>query len=69
MDQKELNSKTIEKELGWLEQVIEARFNLYFDQKTNIKEVFEIQPPKLDGDSSVYAEVIKYYNFSFQSDY
>ena len=65
MDNKELNSKTLEKELGWLQRVIETRFNLYFDQETNHKDVFEIAPPNLSGDSSVYANFIRHYNFSF----
>ena len=65
MDNKELNSKTLEKELSWLKLVIETRFNLYFEQETSHKDIFEIVPPNLDGDSSVYAEIIKYYNFSF----
>ena len=65
MDNKELNSKTLEKELIWLKLVIETRFNLYFEQETSHKDVFEILPPNLDEDSSVYAEIIKYYKFSF----
>tara|TARA_B100001287_G_scaffold173436_1_gene146097 strand:+ start:22598 stop:23944 length:1347 start_codon:yes stop_codon:yes gene_type:complete len=65
MDNKELNSKTLEKELAWLQIVIETRFNLYFEQKTNYKNVFEITPPNLAGDNSVYAKIMKYYNFSF----
>lgn len=65
MDSKELNSKTLEKELNWLQKVIETRFNLYFEQKSNLKNIFEILPPVLDGDRSIYAEIIKHYKFSF----
>ena len=65
MDNKELNSKTLERELKWLQKVIETRFNLYFRQETNYKDIFEILPPVLDGDRSIYAEIIKHYKFSF----
>lgn len=65
MDNKELNSITLEKELDWLKMVVETRFNLYFEQETNHEDVFEIVPPNLDGDSSVYANFLRHYNFSF----
>ncbi len=58
------NSHTIELELAWLEAVIEQRFYEYFENKEN-STIGDLQPPDLASDNSLYANIIKKYNFDF----
>jgi len=60
----ERNSSTIENELNWLNRIIETRFSEYFDPAGE-SQLYEIYPPDLADDDSVYASTIKTNNFNF----
>jgi hypothetical protein len=60
------NAQTLELELNWLGRVIETRFKLYFKQESVLKSIFEIEPPELTDDPSVYARIVRHFKMSFQ---
>ncbi len=53
------SADTLERELQWLQRVIQARVELYFGQGASVPEVADIDPPDLDADGSFYASVVK----------
>lgn len=58
------NATTLLTELQWLRQVIDTRINLYWQRDTTYNSIYEISPPDLSDDESMYAKVLQYYNFS-----
>lgn len=60
------NAKTIDRETNWLSMVIEVRMTLYFKQETEYRSVFELVPPDLEHDDSLYARIVKHFNMTFQ---
>lgn len=60
-----LNASVLQKEILWLNQIIDTRIKLYFQQECNFKSIDEIPPPVLKG-SSVYENTIRKFNFSFE---
>jgi AAA+ superfamily predicted ATPase len=63
MEQQELNAATIERELSWLQSVIDFRFNDYFGKPTEFSSFLDLVPPVLAGDPSIYADLIKKEDF------
>src|SRR4051812_42255980 len=61
----EANAATIEQELDWLSELITARLALHANTATNDIEVWDIDPPTLDDDDSIYASIIEHYDFGF----
>ncbi len=59
------NARDLEPELTWLWEVIDVRLKLHFGQKSDIKSIYDIQPPKLAGSSSMYASFIDHYHIDF----
>ncbi|MEM7104658.1 MAG: ATP-binding protein [Bacteroidota bacterium] len=59
------NSSTISRELKWLADIIDARFRLYFNHECEYESVFDISPPSIEGDDSVYARCIKALKWDF----
>jgi AAA+ superfamily predicted ATPase len=59
MKEEDLNADTIEKELSWLQNIIDYRFNQYFGKPTNYNSLYEIKPEHLDNDQSIYAKIIQ----------
>ncbi len=59
------NSRDLEKELTWFEQVVDTRFKKYFGQASQGPDVFERTPPDLKGSSSHYASIVRRYQMSF----
>src|SRR5438045_2406974 len=59
MEGHELNARSLERELTWLNQVIRARFDIYFQRDKNHAGVGTIKPPDLSNDPSVFAATIK----------
>ena len=60
------NAQTLESELNWLGRVVETRFKLYFNQGTKLKSIYEVEPPDLTDDPSVYARIVRHFRMSFQ---
>jgi hypothetical protein len=61
----DLNSATIEKEIEWFTQVLETRFNIYFEKETDSDSVLNCVPPKLEDNQSIYASIIKENDLGF----
>ncbi len=62
----EKNSKSLLEELKWLHNVLDTRFKLYFNQPCEYESILDIPVPEIVEGSSVYADVIKYYNVSVE---
>ncbi|MCP5244432.1 MAG: ATP-binding protein [Burkholderiales bacterium] len=60
-----LNAATLEKEIVWFKKVMTARFDLYFERNTDIKEISTIAPPDLATDLSEFAQIIKKFDMDF----
>lgn len=58
------NAETLRSELQWLANIIEARFKIYWQHEGALADIFEIQPPDLADNSSMYAQVVKHYKMS-----
>jgi hypothetical protein len=59
------NARTLAAELQWLNQVINARMNLYWGKTSDHKTIYDIEPPDLTQDDSYYAQVVAHYNMNF----
>ena len=53
-----LNASSLSADFLWLHQIINLRFALYFGRETRYKSIYDIQPPELSKDVSVFAEMI-----------
>lgn len=60
------NASTLQSELQWLANIIDARFKIYWQQEGAMADVFEIQPPDLSNNTSMYAQVVKHYKMSVE---
>lgn len=66
MDNNNHNAALLEKEFVWLHQVIQARFELYFNKgNTQYENIFDVGLPELKETQSVYAEVVGHYQMNF----
>jgi len=59
-----LSAQDLEKELAWLELVIQTRMSLYFGQESPYSRIEEIAPPELTSEKSLYSNLIKHYKLS-----
>ena len=59
------NAKTLNAEMQWLGLVIDTRFKLYWEQDCEYTDVFDISPPDLTNDSSVYGQIVRHYKMNF----
>jgi hypothetical protein len=58
------NADALNRELAWLEQVMNVRLELYFGQDCAYKSIWDIQLPDLKNDNSSYAAFIKQHESS-----
>ncbi|MCX6219077.1 ATP-binding protein [Spirosoma sp.] len=54
-----LNSATINREIAWLETVIDTRLKLYFQTECDYQSIEEIPLPDLNKDDSPYARLVQ----------
>lgn len=59
------NAQSIQHELQWFEQVLDARFKLYFAQESPVKSIFELTPPDVSDDLSMFANFLNHYQLNF----
>ena len=59
------NAETLTAELQWLEEIINVRMRLYWNEECNYKSIEEILPPDLSKNNSPYAGILNYYKISF----
>ena len=64
------NARSLEREFAWLEQVIKARFFMYFGPKMEnvknpppYKSLEDLPPPDLSRDNSLYAQAVQHLGF------
>ena len=60
------NASTLDRDLDWLSQVIDARIDLHLGRETRWNSVREIAPPILDADESIYATFLNHYEMGFE---
>ncbi|MGE4560794.1 MAG: ATP-binding protein, partial [Desulfobulbus sp.] len=66
MNTGQANAETLERELAWFGQVLEARIALYFRQEDAREEVSAIAPPGLEDDPSEYACLVRDHGMGFE---
>lgn len=62
-----LNGETLHKEFQWLKEVIQTRLSMHLEQGRHgaYTSIFQVRPPDLQHDNSLYAQIIKAYRFDF----
>ncbi|MFZ6774438.1 ATP-binding protein [Undibacterium sp. SXout7W] len=59
-----VNAATLERELAWCAELIDAAIKLYFGQECTYADVCDIAAPSLEGDSSAYASLIQHHQMN-----
>ncbi|MBB1487170.1 ATP-binding protein [Oceanospirillum sp. D5] len=59
------NAITLEKEIDWFTRVLDLRIRLYFEQGADLDHIYQIPPPTLSENDSVYAQVVCQYQLNF----
>lgn len=59
------NAISLERELKWFYDVINARLSLHFKLNGQNPDIFEITPPEIDPNGSRYESFIQHYQLSF----
>ena len=52
------NARDLEEELAWFARVLDTRLKLYFDQPSEVDDVFAITPPDLRASDAPYARFV-----------
>ena len=58
------NARTLERELAWFTEMLQARLSSYLETGHGGSGLFELYPPDLNGNDSYYARFLKYYDLS-----
>lgn len=58
------NAGVLDAELTWLQQVIDTRIHLAFGQPGELRDIFEIPPPAVAADGSMYGRFLDHYQLS-----
>ena len=56
------NSESLEKDLEWFTRVLEERMRPYYGEAPLHKDIFEIEPPDMRDDSSIYSRFLEHYD-------
>lgn len=56
------NSLTLQREMTWLNEVLDTRFRLYFGQPVTYTSIYQIPAPDLTFDHSPYAQLVRQYS-------
>jgi len=59
------NADILNKELEWFSKVLDARTKIYFEQKSDIKSIYEIEAPVYSDTNAAYAQLIEELNLDF----
>lgn len=60
-----LNAETLEREIAWLAEVIDARLKLHFGEECSFTDVSEIIAPEPVHEASAYASLLRHYQMDF----
>jgi len=58
------NAAVLEKELEWFYTILDTRIKLNFGHECEHEDIFEIIPPELDPEESVYGNLINHYDMT-----
>jgi hypothetical protein len=58
------NAITLKKELAWFEKVARTRMRLFMGEKNN--DIYDIEPPTLEPEESMYANFVQHYEMEFE---
>lgn len=58
------NALVMDRELDWLNQVLQTRLALHFQQETPYSSIFEVPVPTMDGKKGAYAQFIQRNDFN-----
>ncbi len=58
------NILTINMEIEWFSAMLDRRFDLYFDPKDDGEDIYNIEPPAIDGNNAPYARIINHYKMN-----
>jgi hypothetical protein len=61
----QVDAATLERELAWLDRVLQARIALHFGQPCEHARVTDIAPPDLRSDASPYAQLVHEFKLGF----
>lgn len=58
------NAAVLENEIEWFNKILNARMQIYFGQKFDVKDISEIEPPELKEDESAYGNFAAHYRLT-----
>lgn len=58
------NAKILGAEMQWLAGIIDTRFKLYWGQECEYNDIYDIPPPDLGGNDSMYSQIIRHYKMN-----
>jgi len=58
------NAKTLSRELNWLKSVLKLRYKISIESQRPNQDIYEILPPDISQDNSVYAQCIRHFAMS-----
>lgn len=61
-----MNANILNSELDWFFSVLDTRIKLHFGHECNHKDIFEITPPGIRANKSMYGNFINHYDLSFE---
>ncbi len=61
-----LNAKALHSDLEWFSRIVDTRMKLAFQQKCDIKTIYDIPVPPLVDDRSMYGDFVNYYQLTFE---
>ncbi len=59
-------AKTVGQEVEWFQKVVDTALTLYFKNESEVGSVYSIAPPKIIGDDSPYANLIRELHLGFE---
>ena len=58
------NARSLHLEFDWLARLIEARLREHFDPEADPAEVYNVEPPQMEANTSIYANFVHHYKLS-----
>lgn len=59
------NARTLNAELEWFQEVVDARLKLQMGDGEGVPDIFDIKPPHHDSDASMYANLSVHYGMNY----
>jgi len=60
------NAAVLNTEIEWFMKVLDTRIKLHFGHECKYKDVFEVEPPLLNKDESMYGNFVNHYQLTFE---